>query len=202
MSWNRNVSSEAGDDIVNEGAEYSSKSGFNKPELIFTTVKTCVDKRSKEMKAGYYNIHIDKQGMPSKVWIPDARQEFISAVTALKVIMSPEINEDDQYKEILRRYKEEEKRIFRQYCYHDLEYKRVGGKLMMVESGRLFIPEINSSVKVPNKNNPQVCQDVVGGWDTYINAYWNEMVQLYDLLLASLNKLIHKKNYFKGELSW
>ncbi len=76
-------------------AEYSSKSDFSKAEVVKQQVMRCDECRSKEMKAGYFNYTSDGK----KIYVPDSRKEWISAVKALRRLMEPECRKNKDFKD-------------------------------------------------------------------------------------------------------
>ena len=71
-----------------EPSEYAPKKDevYSHSSLVMSALKQCKDKRSQEMRDGYFNIKFDRTGNAHKIWIPDSRQEFIESVEALMMI--------------------------------------------------------------------------------------------------------------------
>ncbi len=190
------------DDIDSEEAEYSSKSDFSKAKIVYEAMQKCIDARGKEMKAGYYNNKITKDGSVLKIWVEDSRQVFIGTVEALRGLLSPEIKNEKTYKDVIKKYYERKKTIKGKYIYKEKLASNVDGRIMLKESGRTFIPEIDSIVIMPHLKNPQLAEQITGGWNNYINAYWDELVVLHEYIFAVLNDLINHLNYFKQAVSY
>ncbi len=156
------------------------------------------------MKAGYFNVQLTKDGMPIKNWVEDSRKVFIGAVQALKAILTPEISQKE-FSEIKRRMDEYDiikKNLFEKYCYKERIKQVKNGMLVWIESGRKMIPEIDDFVVIPNPARANGALEGKGGWNTYVNAYWNEMVDLHDEVFSVLNQLINDLNYFKQKVQW
>ena len=45
-------------------------------------------------------------------------------------------------------------------------------------------------------------QNVEGLWDSSVNAYYDELLEIYDILFSMLNCLIDELNYFKQSMSF
>ncbi|HEA46776.1 MAG TPA: hypothetical protein ENH99_03260 [Candidatus Pacearchaeota archaeon] len=190
------------DDIDSDEAEYSSKSDFSKAKIVYEAMQKCIAARGKEMKAGYYNIKLSNDGSPLKMWVEDSRQVFIGTVESLRGLLSPEIKNEEEYKKSITTYYEAKKTIKAQYVYKEKLPENEKGRVLLKESGRNFIPEIGTTVILPDLKNPSLGQNIPGGWDNNINAYWDEMVVLYDYIFAVLNDLINQLNYFKQAVAY
>lgn len=196
------------DDIISEMPEYSPKSDFSKAEMVKIAVQKCIELRAQEMKAGFWNTKLTKEGTPIREWKPDTRKQFISAINALRGLMSPEIKRDEHFLKFEKRIKEESQKLWNDYCYeelvmHTVENKNVyGGTMMYKKSGKKFMPEIGSTVPVQEPHNPSQVSMIQGGWDNQINAYWDALLNLYDLMFGQLNELIDRNNYFKQVISF
>ncbi len=190
------------DEIDSDGAEYSSKSDFSKAKIVYEAMQKCIDARGKEMKAGYYNNKISNDGSILKIWVEDSRQVFIGTVEVLRGLLSPEIKNEDAYKKVIKNYYERKKTIRNNYIYKEKTATNKNGTIMLEETKRKFIPEIGAMVIIPSIQNPKLAQQARGGWDNYVNAYWDEMIILYDYIFAVLNDLINHLNYFKQAVAY
>lgn len=190
------------DAIDSNGAEYSSKSDFSKAKIVYEAMQKCIEARGKEMKAGYYNNKISNDGSVLKIWVEDSRQVFIGTVESLRGLLSPEIKNNLKYKEVIKKYYDRKKKIKEQYFYEERIAKNVNGLIKLENTGKKFIPEIGAMVILPNLHNPNIGTQVRGGWDNYINSYWDEVIVLYDYIFAVLNDLINHLNYFKQAIAY
>lgn len=190
------------DEIVNEGSEYSPKSEFSKPKLVYESMQKCIEARSKEMIKGFWNTKITKDGLPIRTWNQDSRQVFIGCVIALKSILSPEILQETDYKTKLKVFEEKIKEAKKTYSYKEVEEELREGRSMWIKTGKTFIPEIGSLVVIRNLQRQNTASQVLGGWDNKVNLYWNIVLEQYDKIFACLNELINKKNYFKQRVSY
>lgn len=188
------------DEIISEAAEYSPKSEFSKPKIVYTAMEKCITDRGKEMKAGYYNTKLTKEGAPIRQWVEDTRQVFIGSVIAVKTCLSPEIKLNEPYKKLIEEYEKKKEELKKKYIYKERVQKNEGGIVMWVETNNNFIPEIDAKVIMKDVYNPSTAIEVIGGWNNHTNSYWNDSVEIYDKILATLNDLINKLNYFKMEI--
>ena len=191
-----------GDEEISEGAEYSPKSEFSKPKLVEEAVRKCFEARSQEMKEGYNNYKVDKQGdVTAKIWIPDTRKVFNAHVIALRNLLSPEIKNNKNFQNKEKKIRKAKKVLFNKYCYTIKVKKREGNKLIWVDTKEKLIPDkdaycisYDSLMKVFSGRN--------GLWNDHISNYWNGIVLIDDKLFAILNELCDSLNYFKQKVSY
>lgn len=185
------------DEIISEAAEYSPKSEFSKPKIIYDAMERCLVARAKEMKAGYYNTKLTKEGIPIKQWVEDTRQIFIGSVIAAQTCLNPEIKQEEAFKKRIDKYEKDKETIKKKYIYKERIQKNNKGRVMWVMTGTEFIPDIDAKVIVQDVFDQRKAIEIIGGWNNYTNSYWNELVEVYDKILATLNDLINNLNYFK-----
>ena len=198
------------EEIIDGSAEYSPKSEFSKPKIVFDASERCMQLRAKEMKRGYFNTTISKEGLPIRTWIEDSRKAFCSAIVALYSILIPEILEDDGYEDKEKEAKEKDKDwktpinkiiesidgCFKKYAYYELEPKKENGKTKYVKGEKYFMPEVDSVVEV-RKIYPDGNEELINS-----PSAWNEMIKLNDNLFQELVRIIHRKNYFKSAIKY
>lgn len=193
------------DDSLQEISDYNSKSDFSKARVVCEAVSACRLARAKEMRPGYENITVPKSGVPIKTMVDDSRKAYISSVTALALLLKPEEEKDETYKEAAKKIREKEKEAFNKYAYDDkevnLRVNQYGYNLPMIEkTGRKYMPRINSKVMVTDDKG--FAREKMGGWDNNHNAYIDLLVEVYDEMFAALNELIDRLNYFKNQSSF
>ena len=178
------------DENILENAEYSSKSDLSKAEKVSNQIERCCENRSKEMKEGYFNF--DKLG--NKITIPDSRKEWVSSVTALKLLLAPEIsrgkfNEED--------FNKREKELIKKWG-------------VQISNGDKSIPLLDEvfpeDFKEINKQGISTgktkTKGIKGKHNPNFHRYWDDRVNLYDEMYAQLNVLVDQCNYFKQEVSY
>ena len=176
---------------VMQDAEYSPKSDFSKGEVVRNQVAKCCEIRSKEMKEGYFNY--DKMG--NRIYVPDTRREFISAVKALRALLSPEILRSGKFKKKEIEFKREEEKIFKEWAVYP-ENKSIN-------NGKPFIPEIGASLPQETITNSgfglsnYYITFVKGKYDSNVHGYWSSLIEIYDKLFYELNNLVDENQYFK-----
>ncbi len=190
------------DEIISEGAEYSPKSEFSKPKLVYEAMQKCIQSRAKEMKAGYENIKLTKDGMPIKTWVEDSRLIFIGSVIALQTILSPEIKNTEGYPSKIKGFEDKIKEAKETYSYTEWVKENKNGTMIWTKTSKKYIPEVGSSVVLLDLARPRSGDLIKGGWDNKTNIYWDIVLLQYDLILACLNDLINKLNYFKSKTNY
>lgn len=196
------------DDIVSEGAEYSPKSDFSKAIHVSEAVKIVRENRSKEMKAGYMNSALDKQGNEVKTWVPDTRKIYVSSVDALRCLLTPERRRGkEEFKKLDKAFTEDKKKIWNKYAYEDFDVKKIqvdnssASRYKIEKNKEMFLPDIDDQVKTPNIENGAIKYEK-GYWNQKVKAYWTEILELYDQYLEELNVLIDDINYFKTSINF
>ena len=212
-------------DLEIEGVGYSGKSGFDKAGLVADAIKNCVKKRGEEMHQGYKSSIVDKFGNVYVKIVPDTRKEFIGSVIALTSLLRFEIKSYSEMEDKYTNFKKTKEEILNKYIYKErkfipklnLEGKPLlspSGKFItetiIIEDGRKWMPEKTDLLPVPitkeNKmgNNSVVreltTKKIEGVWDSKINIYWDEILDLCDEWFSELNVLVSDKldNYAEG----
>jgi len=193
------------DDDYNELPEYSPKSEFSKARLCEQTVNRCLESRGSEMKEGYFNVKLDKYGNPIKTWIPDSREKFIGCVSALLCLLSPEIKRDKKIKEDIKEFEKACEDLKEMFIYEEFQMYSENGIVKYKKTGRKYMPNIDDKVVIEaydERMRKNIGKGVVGGWNAMVNAYKNELVEVYDYIFSKLNDLIDRSNYFKQSASF
>jgi len=187
---------------IDNPSEYSAKSDFSKAEVVRLQVQKVNEIRSKEMREGYYNS--DRLG--NQIYVPDSRKEFISSVKALRNLLDPEIRRDKSFQnkeEVLLKKKEGATETF-----GVLPVKTTGTNLIVETESKKYIPHLGEKVPVRQiimkhyRPVSAIIEYIPGIYDRNHHNYWNFLVEVYDLLLAELNSLMDRCNYFKPGLSF
>ena len=188
-------------------AEYSKKSEFSKALLVEKALEMVKEKRAREMKEGYYNFIPMPNGDVKKIYIPDSRKEFIGAVDYLKSILAPEIEVNESMKEKIKEFDKKKLECFEKNA---IIKRIVEGESVNLTDER-YIPEMDDSHPVlmigKNRMGERATEhiDYRTGFNNYnVRRYWNELVVIYDELLAQLNILLSSKkiNYFKQKTGY
>ena len=191
--------------LEDEDAEYSRKSEFSKASVVQSQVMKCNELRSKEMCEGQTLRILDKQGNLKIIDIPDTRQPYVGSLIALKANLAPEISRDTAIKEKLKTFETAKKKLYDEYRYKEVELQEADGEFKLVYSGREYLPK-KGAVLVANvkksRSSPVKEVKIEGLWDNQINAYWDDMIILYDELFEDLNILIDVNGYFKEKSTW
>lgn len=197
------------DGYIDEGAEYSPKSEFSKPALTYKAFERCIESRAKEMKKGYYNTTVTKDGLPIRSWVEDSRKVYCSAVQALMMTLAPELIGDEFfYKDKDEDGKEIEKNRFdftnieKRHRYKIYESYDDDGKTKYKVSDKSYMPEVDAIVDIRNilPDGSERLHPTPGAWNKHVDCYWNEMVGECDKLYRELMRVIHRINYFKQSI--
>jgi len=171
----------------------SGKVEFSKPLLVMLALKDCREKRAVEMKEGYFNETLDKDKKRVRTWIPDSRKIFIGSITSLKILLSPEIKQDKDFKETYEKLKKQKNKVFEKHSYTK---KVLNSEGKVIETNEKYIPPIDESVIL---QDPKTKKNILqrGGWNKHTNDYFNDLIPIYDRLFEELNNLIHRMGYYK-----
>ena len=187
-----------------DDAEYSRKSEYSKASVIQTQVQKCNELRSKEMSEGHTMRIVDNKGNIKVTDIPDGRLPYIGAVIALKCNLEPEINRSEEVKPKIDLLEKKKKELYEKYKYKEVVVSRTQAGVELKYSGKDFMPK-KGAVLISHleRNNRGINPAMIPGlWDTKINAYWDEMVLLYDEIFSLFNILIDRNEYFKEQSGW
>lgn len=203
------VDENTSDDWISSGSDYSPKAEFKMAILAMEAVKACIVARATEMKQGFWNNRIDKQGNAIRVWMPDQRKIFINSVIALQNLLSAECHDDEIYNKFFNGDEKKEKvvsmkdkldNVFKKYAYSMFEFDSTTGGWK--RTNQMFMPQIDEELLVPSPQEPRVLINVKGGWDFKVNAYYDELLPLYDEIFKELRNVIFRIKDFKKKVSF
>lgn len=206
--FNELMIDDSNDDIIDEGAEYSPKSDFNKAKQVDDAVRRCIEARGHEMIAGFWNTKLARDGQPIREWKADSRKVFIGTIEALRALLNPEVRRDEKFKKIEKQILEKKAGLYKIYKYDEwaLTTKDKGEGLGTVaifkKTSRSYMPDIGATVNIRENIYSTQVMTIKGGWDENVNAYWDNLLILYDKMFASLMDLCDRNNYFKQALTY
>jgi hypothetical protein len=189
------------DEEEDDSSEYSPKSEFSKPAIVAEAVRKIREARACEMKEGYYNFKIGKDGSTTKIWVPDSRKIFVSNVNATLSILSPEISRSERMLEVIKVIDEKKKELFEKYCYYERTRCQLkNGSWGWAVTNKRWMPRVDENLPTENSAYPKSKRWEIkkGVWNDMINNYWDEMVELYDMINSEINLLADENNYFKS----
>lgn len=209
----------------NIGTFTSSKTDFSYPQLVMRAIEDCRIKRAVEMKEGYFNDKLDKQGNIRREWIPDTRKIFISSVDGLKDLLAPEIKNDKVFQKIMsgveisKDEKTQEKKLEIKKGQEVIKVKTIAqkniqGKLDEIfdkfayekieqtkegweKTGFKYLPQINEEVAMISVRHENRFDVVEGGWNHKVNSYHDAKIPIYDELFSELVNICSRLGYFK-----
>ena len=198
-----------GDLDTNIGTFTSSKTDFSYPALVMRAIEDCRIKRAVEMKEGYFNDKLDKQGNVRREWIPDTRKIFFGSVDALNGLLDHKLKKDKEFQKVMfsqvkknkkGKYKiisegisQKLKKIFNEFAYEKMEAVKEGWKKIDFK----YIPQINEEVAILSIKHENKFIVVRGGWNDKVNSYHDAKVPIYDKLFAELVSIVERLGYFK-----
>ena len=187
--------SQENNDWINSGADYSPKAEFKQAVLAMEAVQACREARAKEMKQGFWNNKLDRQGNSVRTWMEDQRKVFINSVAALGNLLSAECLNDTLYEKSKEKIDQTSKTVFEKYAYTIFEFDPKTGGWRKTQTK--FIPQVEEELLVPSPHDPKVLMNIKGGWDFKVNAYYDELVPVYDELFKELRNVIFRLKDFK-----
>lgn len=156
--------------------------GFSHEVLVMTSMLKVIEIGKMEMKAGYFNTRVDRQGNVHRQYIDDTRKSFIEAVKNVLMVMSPDI--DDEANKNLKKLFEKDRNAYQRLCNEEEDY----WNKMLIERKRTFINQgIYYREGYLNKELP------------FSQEYIEIQVDIYRDIFSELSKLTKRLNYFKVE---
>lgn len=212
-------------DFEIEGIGFGKKAGYDKPSLVAEAVRSCISKRSQEMRPGYKSKFLDRMGNAHIKIVPDSRKEYVGSVIGLTALISFEIR---NFKDIKKKYdifKKTKKKMEEKYIYSERTFKlkkdsdgkqmyELNGEesieIIIIPNGRKWLPEETDLLSVPRVYTKKAVDSSTlttlsvekesGGWKLNVDTYWNEMIELCDEWFSEMTNLISDDldNYGKG----
>lgn len=105
------------DDIeIIDPENYSSEKGkqFSHSFLVMSVMRKCIEAGSKEMRSGWFNQKIDKNGNTVLTYIDDTRKQFIESVKTAEMILICDYDKD--IKEQIGKIEEYLKTKYKKLC--------------------------------------------------------------------------------------
>jgi hypothetical protein len=189
----------SGADVENEELSsvmnsFGAKNEFSKPMLVMEAMRDVRRKLSEEMKYGYFN-EMEINGNIFRTYMPDTRKQAIMAIKALMALLAPEIDTDKDFAGVCTEIVDKEKEFYDHFKYREV---REGEDLKPIYTGFEYMPQIDEMVTIYVDGE---FNDVEGGWNRHVNAYYDCILPLYLDLFAQINMLIHRSGYFKRKFN-
>jgi len=180
MEQNSNDDFEIGD-VESYGT--NKDSGFSHQGLVMTSMRRALENGSKEMKAGWIQNKMDRNGNMIRTYIDDTRKAFIESVESCLDIMSCDIDEEAKIEiDSLLKYLDDKNKELN--GAEDLEWERMPKniKVRLTEQGKGNIKGYFNKEKI------------------YYQMYLEESVKVYRKILRALSKLTKRLDYYKAEI--
>lgn len=85
---------EEGDIVEPDEWQNPEEQVFNHQVLIMNAIKKCLELGSKEMREGWWDEHIDKNGNVRRRYNSDTRKDFMESVKSLMMVAACDYDED------------------------------------------------------------------------------------------------------------
>ena len=155
---------------------------FSHSSLVMSSMRKCSEAGSKEMREGWFNERIDRQGNQIKTYIEDTRKAFIESVRSLKMIMAGDIDKTarDRLKKYLLNIRTKEKELIN---YDNEIWKKLSAneKMIHLNSGNVHLSKMLSHPKLKK----------------HFIEY--ELIQWRNIF-AELSRLTKRLDYYKAEV--
>lgn len=170
---------EEGDIIEPEEWRNPEESGFNHQVLVMAAMRKCLDLGSKEMREGYFNEKMDKNGNVSRAYVEDTRKAFIEAVKSLMMIVACDYDEEAKEKvnSLIKKIED------RKQYWLDEEWNW-WSKLSMQQQRQLA------------QEGKQVVQGFFNRKLNFDNLFFEEETQLYREICTEINKLTYRLDFY------
>ena len=139
--------------------------------------------RSKEMRPGFVNTTRSSDGTLTQVTIPDAREEYVNAVKALAILVSPEIDKDKDLSAKREETKQKDKTAYDKYSYQPrvLKLNPQSGFFIKYLDFK-YMPKADDILESDTinyqKGRTPFIYSSKGYWNGQVSKYWEEMIKI------------------------
>jgi len=104
---------------------------YSKTALVMMALKKCLEANGKEMRSGYWNDRLDKNGNIAKTYIPDSKKELIESVENLQNFAVADIKKEQPKiaklkEDLMKKYEQlcdEEEQDWENAHYKELQWR-------------------------------------------------------------------------------
>jgi len=175
---------EEGDIIEPEEYRNPEEQSFNHQSLVMTGMKKCLELGSKELREGWWDEKVDRQGNVRRTWNCDTRKEFMEAVQSLLMIMTCDF--DDEAKKNISELKEKIKE--RKKFWINEEW-RWWNNLSQMQQQQLM------------REGKAVVQGMFNSKLSFDNYFYDEEIQIYREVCTELNNLTFRLDFY-GQIGY
>lgn len=168
--------------IDTENYTGSKDASFSHEVLVMRVMNKCIESGCREMRSGWFNTKIDKNGNIIRTYIEDTRKQFIESVKSAEMIMYCDF--DDPIKNPIKKLKEDVKEKYKELCKDEWKYWE---QLPMSLNNSLTKEGIIFRADKLNRRLP------------FFQDYVEEEVEIYREILKELTLLTKRMNFYKQE---
>lgn len=170
---------EDGDIIEPEDWRNPEESGFNHQVLVMTAMKKCLDLGSKELREGWFNEKVDKNGNVARTYMEDTRKAFIESVKSLMMIVACDYDDEakDKIPSLSKKIDERKK--------HWMDEEWNWWKELSPQQQRQLSQE-----------GKQVIKGFFNRKLNFDNLFFEEETQLYREICTEINKLTFRLDFY------
>lgn len=165
-----------------ENYSNSKDNAFSHQVLVMKSMTKVIDSGSKEMRAGWFENKIDKNGNQSRVYNEDTRLSFISAVESCMMVMECDLD-DECKKEIKKLLDQRDKVKLNMIDEEDKEWNRL-------------LPIVKQRLINAGKGNIRGYLDKD---KRFYQLYLEECVKIYRDIFKALTNQTKRLDYYAQE---
>lgn len=166
-----------------ESYSQNNDSGFSHQGLVMTSLRRSLENGSKEMRAGWIQNKVDKNGNVIRTYIDDTRKSFIESVESCLDIMECDLDEEakKEINSLISSLQELKDKLNKQEDDEWNLYPRIM-KLKLTQQGKGNINGYFNKDKI------------------YYQTYLEESIRTYRKILRCLSKLTKRLDFYKSEV--
>jgi len=154
---------------------------FNHQQLVMTGIAKCLDLGSKELKEGWWEEKIDKQGNMARTYHEDSRKAFVESVKSLLMVVSCDFDEEANAK-VRKLIKEIKTR--KEYWLN--------------QEWQWWVNLTNQEKDILNRQGKNVMKGFFNAKLSFDNYFYEEETDLYREVCTEINHLTKRLNFYES----
>jgi hypothetical protein len=175
---------EEGDIIEPEEWRNPEEQSFNHQTLVMTCMRKCIDLGSKELREGWWDEKIDKQGNVRRVWNEDTKKAFMESVRSLLMIITCDF--DDEAKTKINKLKQ------------DIADRK---KFWLGEEWRWWCSLNNMQQQQLAREGKSAVSGMFNSKLSFDNYFYDDEIQIYREICTELNNLTYRLDFY-GQIGY